>query len=251
MLEEDYIRLVSDKTKFIAFIDLHRQKADKITQGIARAQAVSVENGKACSDLLTADAKLLTLRNELSNTEAAVAAQNLSPDEVQRMNHERETLTRNVEEIRLKLGEASRHAYDQEMHVTKAMDDLEQLVQDYTALGTQIGTIPPPDAGRQYGPGNVDYTIELDIGISDVGVIEAARSNMADVIRPALAAYGDGFRKQVSELSNSTIAIDNELDKLASLVESRKEEVINHEIKVRVLIEQAEDVKKVGGARTR
>jgi kinetochore protein NDC80 len=38
---------MSDKTKFIAFIDLHRQKADKIKQGTAKAKAVISDHGRS------------------------------------------------------------------------------------------------------------------------------------------------------------------------------------------------------------
>lgn len=48
-LEEEYVRLMSDKTKFIAFIDLHRQKADKIKQGTAKAKAVISDHGGSYS----------------------------------------------------------------------------------------------------------------------------------------------------------------------------------------------------------
>ena len=59
--------------------------------------------------------QLEQLRSDLIRTEEAVAAQNLSPDEVQRMNHERESLSRNLDDLRGKIIEASQQAYDQEM----------------------------------------------------------------------------------------------------------------------------------------
>jgi kinetochore protein NDC80 len=46
VLEEEYIRLKSDQTKFISFIELHKQKADKIRQGIVKARSVIADNGK-------------------------------------------------------------------------------------------------------------------------------------------------------------------------------------------------------------
>ena len=46
MLEEEYIQLMSDKTKFIAFIDLHKQKAEKIDMGNERARAAILAQGE-------------------------------------------------------------------------------------------------------------------------------------------------------------------------------------------------------------
>jgi kinetochore protein NDC80 len=183
----------------------------------------------------------------LAQTEEAVAAQNLSPDEVQRMNHERETLTRNLDELRTKTAEASQMAYDNEMQVTKSMDRFEQYLQDYTALGHQIGVIQPLSEGLILGPGNVDYTIELDLGLEDLNEVQAAGRKMRSVIWPALQAYGEGFRKQQLELANSTIALDDKYDRLGQKVERQKDEVGNLEMRLKFVHEQAEDAKNVSG----
>ena len=45
-LEEEYIQLMSDKTKFVAFIDLHRQKADKTKNGNDRARLAILDQGE-------------------------------------------------------------------------------------------------------------------------------------------------------------------------------------------------------------
>lgn len=44
---------MSDKTKFLAFIDLHRQKAEKMKQNITNAQAAKTENGKSGTPVLS------------------------------------------------------------------------------------------------------------------------------------------------------------------------------------------------------
>lgn len=37
---------MSDKTKFIAFIELHRQKAEKIKQGVTKARSIIADHGE-------------------------------------------------------------------------------------------------------------------------------------------------------------------------------------------------------------
>ncbi|KAL7424361.1 kinetochore-associated Ndc80 complex subunit ndc80 [Cryptotrichosporon argae] len=234
-LEEEYVQLMSDKTKFIAFIDLHRQKADKLRAGIAKARG-------AIGDQL---AQIDAAKAELAQTEAAVAAQNLSPDEVNRMNHERETLTRNLDEVRAKIAEASQAAYDQEMLVTKSMDRFEQLLADYTALGHQIGTIPAVHDGAapSAGPGGVDYTIDLDLGMEDLAELQATGRQAVAIVRPALAAYGDDWRAQMREMQDRLIVLEDEHDQLGQKVERMKEEVGNLEMKLKVVHEQAEEAR--------
>ncbi|ORY22449.1 HEC/Ndc80p family-domain-containing protein [Naematelia encephala] len=232
-VEQEYIQLMGDKSKFIAFIKLHEQKAEKMRIGNERARAAISDHER----------QLDAIRVELANTEAAVAAQNLSPDEVQRMNNDRETLSRHLDELRGKIAEASQFAYDQEMQVTKSMDRFDQLLQDYTALGHQIGVIAPLSDAPSLGPGGVDYSIDLDLGVEDLNEVQVSGRRMRSTLWPALQVYGEGFRKQALEMDNASIALDDQLDRLAQAVERQKEEVANREMKLKVSHEQAEEAR--------
>ncbi len=95
------------------------------------------------------------------------------------MNHERETLSRNLDELRAKIAEASQQSYDQEMLVTKSMDRFEQLLQDYTALAHQIGLINSLTGGP--GPDGIDYTLELDLGVNDLSEVQQAGKRMRQI----------------------------------------------------------------------
>jgi kinetochore protein NDC80 len=185
------------------------------------------------------------MRIELANTEKAVAAQNLSPDEVNRMNHERETLTRNLDELRTRIAEASQFVYDQEMAVTKSMDRFEQLLQDYTALGHQIGTIMPLSEIPQPGPGGVDYNLDIDLGLVDLQELQQSGRRMRQVVWPGLTTFREVFRKQVIELGDSAIALEDKHDQLGQKVEGLREKAKNLEIKLNLIHEQAEEAKRV------
>ena len=199
---------------------------------------------------MSIEQQLDSLRVDLARTEEAVAAQNLSPDEVNRMNHERETLSRNLEDLRLRIAEASQFAYDQEMQVTKSMDRFEQLLADYTALGHQIGTIPPlhDGSGPSVGPNGVDYSVEMDLGLEDLSEVQSAGRRMRSVIWLALQSYGEGFRREALELANQNIALDDEYDRRGQVVQAQKEEVGNSEMKLRNMHDQAEEAKSVSDA---
>jgi kinetochore protein NDC80 len=164
-----------------------------------------------------------------------VSAQNLTPDEVQRMNYERETLSRQQEELRFKIAEASQQAYDQEMSVTRSMDRFEQLLADYTALGHQIGTIPPLSEGPMLGPDEVDYSIDLDLGVEDVNEITSSGRRLRSEIWPALQIYGEGFRKETVHIQDGNIMLDDR----------QKEEAANLDMRLKVVNDQAEHAKAV------
>ena len=246
------MQLMSDKTKFIAFIELHKQKAEKIKVGNGRARAAMNDHGKSLKSetrrefcRCISETQLEAIHRELAQTEAAVAAQNLSPDEVQRMNHERETLTRNLDELRARTAEASQMAYDNEMQVTKSMDRFEQFLQDYTDLGHQIGIIGLSLEGMLLGTGNVNYVIELDLGLEDLNEVQTTGKRMRSTIWPALQTQGEELRKQTLDLENEKIAKDYKLDQLCQKVEEQKDAVGESEAKLKGLHDVAEDMKHV------
>jgi len=187
------------------------------------------------------------LRADLARTEEAVSAQNLSPDEVQRMNHERETLSRNLEDLRVKIAEASQQAYDQEMQVTKSMDRFEALISDYTALGHQIGTIPAllDTPGPALGPDGVDYNIDLDLGMDDVNELIAGGKKLRGVIWPGLQSFSEKIRREVMELDNQKIVLDDELDKRSQEADGMRDEAAVRQTRLNMLQNQAEDLRAV------
>lgn len=166
------------------------------------------------------------------------------------MNHERETLGRQLEELRQKISEASQFAYDQEMAVTKSMDRFEAHISDYTSLGHSIGTIPPvPDGpGPALGPGGVDFTVDLDLGVEDVGEVQSGGRRLRAEIWPALQTYGEQFRSQMVDVENGNIQLDDEIDRLAQRVERQKEEAANLDMKLGVVQDQAEEARVVSCA---
>ena len=156
------------------------------------------------------------------------------------MNHERETLTRNLEDLRAKIAEASQASYDQEMQVTRSMDRFEQLLADYTSLAHQIGTIVPlPEAGA------VDYVIDLELGVEDVSEVQAAGRKMKDVIRPALQTLADRYRKELQGHANDLIQLEDKFDRLGQDVTKQRDEAANLEMRLKVVHEQAEEMKNV------
>ncbi|KAL1408413.1 kinetochore-associated Ndc80 complex subunit ndc80 [Vanrija albida] len=233
-IEEEYVQLMSDKTKFIAFIDLHRQKADKLKQGNTKARSVVQEHAR----------NIASAASELQEAEAAVSAQNLSADEVNRMNHERESLSRHLDELRTKIVEASKAAYDQEMLVTKSMDRFEQLLQDYEALSHQIGTTTSVSDPFQHPElPNVNFSIDIDLGAESLSDIQESGRSAMQAIRPALQQYCESFRRQASELQDDAIALEEQHERIAQEVEIHKEELSRREERLNFVHEQAEEAK--------
>lgn len=192
---------------------------------------------------------MIAKRAELARIEKAVAEQNLSPDEVQRMNHERESLKRNLDDLRTKVAEVSQQSYNQELMVTKMIDLFEQLLSEYTSLGHQIGIIQPlADGETSLGPDGVDYNIQIDMGTEDILHVQTSGQRMSEVIKPALQAYSESFRRQVSELANEQISLEDDLDKVGQRVDGLRADCDNLEVKLKLASDQAELARRVSFA---
>lgn len=192
---------------------------------------------------------MIAKRAELARIEKAVAEQNLSPDEVQRMNHERESLKRNLDDLRTKVAEVSQQSYNQELMVTKMIDLFEQLLSEYTSLGHLIGIIQPlADGETSLGPDGVDYNIQIDMGTEDILHVQTSGQRMSEVIKPALQAYSESFRRQVSELANEQISLEDDLDKVGQRVDGLRADCDNLEVKLKLASDQAELARRVSSA---
>lgn len=98
------------------------------------------------------------------------------------------------------------------------------------------------------GPDGKDYTIDLDLGADDANELASGGKIMRATIWPALQAYGEGFRRQMVEIENGNIALDDENDRLGQKVERQKEEAANLEMRLQVVNNQAEHAKAVSMA---
>lgn len=188
------------------------------------------------------------LHAELVQIEAQVSAQNLSPEEVQRMNHEREALTKQLDDLRKKIKEASDYAFGQELLVTKSMDRFDQHLTDYTSFAHQIGTMTPSSDGLFMGPGGVDYSIDLELGQSDPSEIEASGRKMREIIRPALNKYDEDIRIQTKVVQEEQAGLDRECDVVGMTVEKQKADASNKNLELRKKLNEADVAKAVSRA---
>jgi kinetochore protein NDC80 len=188
------------------------------------------------------------LQSDLAEIEKQVAAQNLSPDEVTRMNHERETLQRQLRETASKNAEAWQTSQDVEMSVTRTMDRFENLLSEYTTYAHQIGTLSPIADASFVGPGGVDFTIECEVSAEDVNQIQTSGKKMRDVIRPALNKYDEQIRELTRAIGEEQAGLDEESDKLVLAVEKQKSDANNKDLELAKKNSEAEAAKDVSFA---
>lgn len=162
------------------------------------------------------------------------------------MNHERETLTKQLDDLRKKVKEASDYAFDQELLVTKSMDRFDQHLSDYTSLAHHIGTMTPSQDGLFLGWGGVDYSIDLELGQSDPSEIEASGRKMREVIRPALNKYDEDIRNETKVFQEEQAGLDRESDVVGMTMEKQKADASNKNLELRKKLNEADALKAVG-----
>ncbi|BEI98500.1 hypothetical protein CcaverHIS631_0307990 [Cutaneotrichosporon cavernicola] len=221
MIDEEYERFMSDKLKFDNFIEKHREKVDNLNH---RIEGV----GGAIMDLVQRTA---TTRQHLANVEAEVAAQNLSPDEISRMQHDKVALTQQLQDIGNKIAEAKRLCHDQEMRATHCMDECDKHLDAYDRLGGRIGTLGVAADPLPSSFVRVDYSLNMHLGAEDAqAILQSGRSKL-ETIRPALDSYAQGSRGQVDKLCEEETTLERRHQDLMESVDNKREEVVRRQIR--------------------
>lgn len=145
----------SDIEKFEKFISHLHQKKSKFTESLAN-------NRKELEDL---QASILRMEQERSSLSKQVDAQDVSPEDIDRMNGEVEALVRQMELIKEGKEEGGKVFWERELQVQKKMDSVEALIHEYNSLvplqssfGREDDSFQPPDLMDGFG-----------VGISGVG----------------------------------------------------------------------------------
>lgn len=175
-----------------------------------------------------------------------MAAQNLSADEVSRMNHERDTLSRTLEELRGKFQQARKQCLHQEMEVTDTMDRLSDLQQIYASLGHQIGCLGPSCKARFLPKdGGVDCSLDVELGSGDLAKMSLVGQSWNQNIRPALQSYGDDIHKEARRLQDESIALEDMQDRIAQEVEQQRADVETRDMRLKLIQDQIDEAKNV------
>ena len=176
----------------------------------------------------------------MASLEETVKAQNLSPEEVIRMNTDREALTKNLEDLKQKLEEARKTAMTLEVNVTNRAAATEEALDTYTNLLSSLELFPPLPEPWQ----DVDLTLELNSASSNPQQLLAG-SDIRKVIKPTLSGVAEIKRMERAAVESELIKIENEHDQLLTECDNLDCEISEMEKKVVNLNEHADDLRDV------
>ncbi|KAL4068416.1 HEC/Ndc80p family-domain-containing protein [Scleroderma yunnanense] len=227
-LQKTHGFLVSDRAKFHDVLQRFEARKKHLIDTIAHENA----------EVTTRAANLDQLKSEHSKLLEIVKVQNLTPEEVVRMNNDHETLSRNLEELKHKISETQKTVMSLEVMMTNRATAVEEALDQYTNFLSSLGLFPPLPAPFE----GVDLTVQLNLATSNVSQLLSG-AEIKRVIKPTLSAIAELKRSERADVESERIKVDNDLDQLTLECENVHEEVSELEKKVVVLNEQADELR--------
>ncbi|KAI8320386.1 hypothetical protein GQ54DRAFT_239182, partial [Martensiomyces pterosporus] len=131
LLERERVEMISDKEKFESYIQKmeskHQRMADVVANQRQQQDAAQVEQ--------------MALEKEKAEVQQVVDAQQISTEDVDRMNTERNQLLETLKGVQEKVQDAEKEVWSKEMKLQRVLDDVETLVQEYTSKAHRLGLI--------------------------------------------------------------------------------------------------------------
>ena len=175
------------------------------------------------------------LKTEKARLSDVVKVQNLTPEEVVRMNTEHETLSRSVEDLQVKVTETNKSVMSLEVSLTNRVATAEEVIDQYNTLLSSPGLILPNEE---------DLTIELNMASSDLQQLVRG-PDMRKVVRPTLSKWAEIYRVEIDAAKREKIVVDDEHDNVANECDDLIQEIETEAAKVHALTEQAEEMREV------
>ncbi|KAG5645008.1 hypothetical protein DXG03_007285 [Asterophora parasitica] len=220
--------LKADSEKFQKILQQYEGRKKKLIDTLAYEKA----------ELATGATHLEQLKQEHDRLTDVVTVQNLTPEEVVRMNTDHEMLSRNLEDLKQKIAETHKVVMTLEVNVTHRAEAAEEALDAYTNLLSSLELFPPLPHPFE----DIDLTLELNTASSNPQLLLSG-PDIRKVVKPTLSGVAESKRSERATLESERIKVDNELDQLTLECENVDEEIGELEKKVMALNEQADDLR--------
>ncbi|KAJ7489921.1 HEC/Ndc80p family-domain-containing protein [Mycena galericulata] len=229
-LQDENGLLKKDSEKFQKILNQYDGRKKKLTDQIGSEKA----------ELATRGVQLEQLKAEQLKLAEIVKTQNLSPEEVIKMNTDHETLSQNLRDLKQKIAETHRNVMTLEVNVTNRAAAAEEAIDVYTNLLSALELFPPLPHPHEH----VDLTLDLNTAAANPQNLLSG-ADIRRTIKPTLVAVAESKRSERASVESERIKFDDELDQLTLECENVDEEIGEVEKKVVGLNDQADDLRDV------
>ncbi|KAF9258895.1 hypothetical protein L218DRAFT_704847 [Marasmius fiardii PR-910] len=226
-IKDDNTLLNGDSDKFRTILHKWDDRKSKLTDGIAAGR----------DELTRLDQELTGMKAERERLQRIVQEQNLSPEEVHRMNSDHENLQRNLDDLRQKKADIHRSIMKLEVALTHSTSRAEECLDQYMNLLSKLDLFPPLAPPNEH----VDLTMELNTAAQDIRQLLIG-PDIKKVVKPVLNNVAESKRKERADLDTERIRLDNDLDRMMMELEILENEINQEESKVKSINDEAESL---------
>lgn len=227
-LDKHFRILEDDKRKFE---DYNQNVEGKIEKYNHRIQFLDEEIKKT-------EAELQAAEEERAALQFSVDRQGITIQDIDRMNTERERLQRSLEDTLSRLDEVHNRVMEKEAEASRKLEDLEQLVKTYNALGYQNSLIPPTAVNAK----GIDYELRLNVNETTFSSSQLGGPNAISPERDRLLADANtGY--QPHHLVNLDLRgkVRSDLNNLRKEINERRKKAIDDDLERRNLLDSIKE----------
>ncbi|KAK9355548.1 HEC/Ndc80p family-domain-containing protein [Lipomyces doorenjongii] len=209
--------LESDLAKFQEYIDNMEKRKTK--------WSTMLENIN--EELIAMEQEFTILEKEKLSLEAKIAAQGLTPADIDNIVGQREQLSKAIQANDAKSSEITKKLQEKEQLAQQALDSLDTAVQKYTSLGYRIGVLP---AGAPNCPESKNFEISLSAPLAEENL--GARPNailngleLRHEVRPALQKFRMEVAAKVHKAQDESIRLQSLLDRVAEVLVDKRDQL--------------------------
>lgn len=174
-----------------------------------------------------------------ASLQAQVDAQDIRPEDIDKMNDEKEILCKTIETLNQAKEEASKIFWDREVQVQKKLDAVEKLVQEYNYSCEKAGLIPIEAHSSQ------GIKFELTFNQHALRPDQMLDLDLKEHIQASLLKLRDGYNRTIHETQSAILELQETLDRVTEVINDKVEEVKSLEDRIRKLNHQYAEDKEV------
>ncbi|ORX94356.1 hypothetical protein K493DRAFT_203556, partial [Basidiobolus meristosporus CBS 931.73] len=226
--QKEHDILKSDTEKFTEYLNHLQSKKEKLQDS----------NVALTEEVQSKEQELGQLEEEKADLQRQVDEQEISMTDVERMNAERDQLSKNLNTANSRLEEINKTSWEKEIETQKKLDDVERVIQEFNSFAYKLGLIP---SDSPYANG-----IEFDIKLNQhaTRVEEMVSVDIKNVIRPALMELRSNLNSSLHHTEDEAIVLQENLDRLTETVADKLDELKSMENRIQKLVTQHQDEKE-------
>lgn len=202
-LEERGNALKSDVGKFQQYIDQMENRKAK-WNGVLE---------KINEQLHSYEEELKQLEEEKQTLQSQITAQGLTPSDIDRMNAEKEKLSKALEHVGSRLEEATRLFHEKELGCQRALESLEQTLQQYSSKLYQVGL--------RGGENNYEVSLDNPMNSENLGKKPEELLKNKDLrrqVKPELQQYRNQIHERIGKSQEEGLRLQELSDRAQETV---------------------------------